>query len=94
MEYTAYFLSLFQGWYDRAIEGQWSWVDCLASTDWANGKSANNSRGDAATGEDCGMLLGNSGLLDDKNCSLPMKFVCETTRKGTFTTSVKISRIQ
>ncbi|XP_022112072.1 uncharacterized protein LOC110991164 [Acanthaster planci] len=69
------------GWYDRAIEGQWSWVDCQASTDWANSKWSNRSFEDAGMEEDCGMLLGDSGLLDDKNCSLPVKFVCETTKK-------------
>ncbi|XP_038048814.1 uncharacterized protein LOC119722655 [Patiria miniata] len=69
------------GWYDLAIEGQWSWVDCQASTSWANSRWANSSSGDAAMEEDCGMLLGDSGLLDDRNCSIPMKFVCETTKK-------------
>ena len=31
---------------------------------------------------DCGMLVGSSGLLNDGNCSAPMMFVCETTKKG------------
>ncbi|XP_033628985.1 uncharacterized protein LOC117291426 [Asterias rubens] len=82
------------GWYDQSVEGQWSWVDCQASTVWADSNWVNGSRGVDSMVNDCGMLVGSSGLLNDGNCSAPMMFVCETTKKAYTYSDAKPNRIR
>ncbi|XP_033121805.1 uncharacterized protein LOC117120830 [Anneissia japonica] len=66
------------GFYDRSVEGEWFWVDCLASTEWAVSNWApGQPDGNAVTSANCAKLVGSSGMYDDTDCMTPVKYVCE-----------------
>ncbi|XP_070564555.1 cubilin-like [Ptychodera flava] len=62
------------GYSDRAVEGDWRWIDCSHPTEWhlslwASGQPSNGS------GEDCGRSL--NKLFYDDLCTTTYEYVCE-----------------
>ncbi|XP_071940891.1 uncharacterized protein [Antedon mediterranea] len=64
------------GFYDGSVEEEWFWVDCLTNTDWAESNWA-TGQPDNGNGADCAQISSATGLYDDKDCTIPMKYVCE-----------------
>ncbi|XP_077864847.1 cubilin-like [Saccoglossus kowalevskii] len=69
------------GYYDKAIEGNWVWVDCSESTDWQENNWADNEP-DGETNQNCA-AVNTDGNWIDQRCSRRYPYVCEITYKRT-----------
>eukprot|EP00057_Strongylocentrotus_purpuratus_P019386 XP_011673860.1 PREDICTED: uncharacterized protein LOC754003 [Strongylocentrotus purpuratus] len=68
------------GYYDGAINGVWTWVDCGADTDFADTNwqfGAPNNRDD----NHCAYMNLTDGKYNDDACFNTRRYVCEITRK-------------
>nr|XP_054752325.1 uncharacterized protein LOC129257911 [Lytechinus pictus] len=69
------------GYYDRAREGQWSWVDCGADTEFAYSNWAPGQPNDLNGVQDCGQVT-NFGEYNDWECDRTMMYICEIWAKS------------
>ncbi|XP_070564553.1 cubilin-like [Ptychodera flava] len=67
------------GYYDRAVEGTWMWVDCSTSTPWHDGNWAVDQPS-AGPYEDCA-ITDEDGKWNDKDCRFTYPYVCEINPK-------------
>lgn len=70
-----------QGYYDRAREGEWSWVDCGADTEFAYSNWAPGQPNDLNGLQDCGQVT-NFGEYNDWECTRTMMYICEIWPKS------------
>ena len=74
---------LHPGFYDRATEQEWYWVDCLANTGFAESNWEGGARPVDDTGNmDCAVINATSGRYDHMECAQNRSYVCELTRRG------------
>ena len=75
----------FPGFYDRATELEWYWVDCEASTEFAEQNWQGGLRPIDANGNlDCGVVNSTSGSFNHLECAMNRSYICEITRRGRF----------
>ena len=69
--------------YDSAVEGEYRWVDCTSPASWILNNWSPGQPSDTAATENC--VVGNAvtGFIDDRECDMPMNYICEVTPKGT-----------
>ena len=69
-----------KGYYDAAIPGTWSWVDCeqddtFGAGNWQMGAPSNDDN-------HCAYISAGSGQFTDDHCSNNRSYVCELTLKS------------
>ncbi|XP_071490718.1 uncharacterized protein [Diadema antillarum] len=69
------------GLYDKAREGTWRWVDCVADTTFVETNWAAGQPNDLNGKQDCGQVV-NSGMFNDWECARTMMYICEVWEKG------------
>eukprot|EP00057_Strongylocentrotus_purpuratus_P031477 XP_784754.3 PREDICTED: uncharacterized protein LOC579551 isoform X1 [Strongylocentrotus purpuratus] len=81
------------GYYDRAREGEWSWVDCGADTEFAYSNWAPGQPNDLNGLQDCGQVT-NFGEYNDWECTRTMMYICEIWPKSYVPSQANPSRFR
>ena len=77
--FPQFLLFHYLGYSDQAVEGDWRWIDCSASTPWQESLWVPDHPGNGRL--DCAALQPD-GQIIDLVCDTPLSYLCEISPKG------------